>query len=177
MFDVSWGFVPYGEDNEVLSYSDIRSGKNYRPSINENDPWYTYASKEIDPFEYISAEKADVVINGSGVIHPYIVEENKGRVRFSLDNIPNYIGRTKSVNGRNNGIVFKLNVPKKYSKVLIKPRAIACKGAKLKVDGREYMVEADKDLVIDSIKGRVSISIDGNSESCYMVIDEILANI
>lgn len=151
LFDITWGFVPMGED--VLSFEELRAGVPYEPLHNALNPWTVFTKQAgIDFLEYRHLD-VDVVYDGTGVIRPYATDGE-----FDLRYIPQYIG---SAGGE---ISYLIDVPDD-STVTLRASGMSCEDRARLVAGDQSKPFADE-ITFEGLTGQVLLRVEAEDEGC-----------
>ena len=101
-FDITWGtFYRPGDEaskpvDNVLSISEVLAAEDARQLAvtNRSDLWFQqWTANRLDPFEYLTASKMDLIVGRSGVVTLRPTDDAKLRQVYIPTHQPNYIGR------------------------------------------------------------------------------------
>lgn len=175
MFDVTWGYVPLdAAPYDVMSVAERRARPATVEWFNEGNPWTRrYRLAGLDPFSYLSAPDADVMTDGQGVIHPYVLTAASDRVDYSFEHLPRFVGRSVRWSGNVGEVVQEVSIPAGFDTLHIDVGGRSCEAGTLEIDGEIYPVE---DLVQAPVQSSfVIVSVVPDGRPCHFMIDELYA--
>lgn len=175
MFDVTSAFTPMTTSPfGVLSYADVRSGRHYSPRISQTSDWYqSQIQQGSNPLEYLTAEKADIIIDGSGVTRPYVGSATETEISFSFATLINYVGTAAVRKGIYGNHSFEIQVPVEFQYLELIPGGKECAAGSL-VIGDDVVPMPSEPVKVEVSPGPLRISIRTNEKPCYVVINKLM---
>lgn len=171
MFDVTWGFLGLDEaPYDVMSLAELRARPAPITWFDEAHPWTVRAA---DPFSYLSSP-ADVMTDGNGVIHPYIVSQAPDRVNYGLLHLPAFVGRALRWSGDVGEVVQEVPLPPGFSTLTIEIGGRSCDDGQMAVDGETYPVADKIEASVSPPTARIAVA--PGDKACHYMIEALFAS-
>src|SRR3954471_773230 len=173
MFDTTWGFVPRGQSPlEVLSYEQVRAGVPYQPVISRAaDAFQRAADLNADVLAYLAAKEVDVVVDLTGVTHPYVVARTENKITFGTANYLPFIGGLGGPYGFGDH-VYEISAPAGFERLKLQLGEAACGAGSLSVNGNTVPVRAGP-VSMKVSPGPLRIEIVPAKLPCYAFVEAI----
>jgi hypothetical protein len=173
MIDVTNGFLPKGTTAfNVLSLAEVRAGMAYTPLLNQTSPWFQNSSQSLDVLEYLTVSDIDIITDGAGVTHPYIVNATAAEIAFGLGSLINYIGSVEVRKGVVSKHAYEIQVPAGFRYLEIDPGGKECVGGMLTLNNAALALPSGP-LVVEVTPGPLRIAVRTTAHSCYVIINGI----
>lgn len=176
MIDVTWGFIPHdGRFMDALSFAQARKRGGTAGWHDEvHASRVSAAMAKVDIFEYLTARPSDVLIAGAGTVRPYVRDIVNGRVSYSMDHIPNHIGRRIMGSGLTGEVVYEIELPPAYSVLTLVPLHVRCENGVLFANGQGLPVSTQP-IVFSGVGRKAVLRIESPGKQCFMDLKELYA--
>jgi hypothetical protein len=176
MIDVTWGFIPH--DGSVMDALSFEQARMRRGTAGWHDEVHVSRASAVmakaDIFEYLTTRQADVLIAGTGIVHPYVGRTSQGRVSYSFDHLPNHVGKRLMGSGLIGEVVHEIELPSGYAALTVVPLHMRCESGTLFANAKGLPVSMQP-IVFSGVGRKVVLRIESPGKQCFLDIKELYA--
>jgi hypothetical protein len=144
----------------------------YTPLLNQTSHWFKNSSQSLDVLEYLTVKDIDIITDGAGVTHPYIVSATTAEIAFGLGSLINYIGSVEVRKDVVSKHAYEVQVPEGFRYLEIDPGGKECVDGMLTLNNAALALPSGP-LVVEVTPGPLRIAVRTTAHSCYVIINGI----